>query len=93
MPDTVLMSPLLKCLLVLFFAKRSQGGSVSVSGGQTSGSTTFPVSFSLRVRATANHNGTSVAAIGVSASSTTITAYYPSSASSVRSVNYIAIGA
>ena len=30
MPDTVLIPALLKCLLVLFFAKRNQGGYVTI---------------------------------------------------------------
>lgn len=80
------------CLGSLFGGLIIQGGSITVSGGQTSGNVSFPVSFSLRVRATANHNGTNALAVAVNATSASITVTYSSSTTSNRSVNYIAIG-
>ena len=46
MPDTVLIPALLKCLLVLFFAKRNQGGTKSGVTANTEVQITPPITFS-----------------------------------------------
>ena len=79
------------CLGSLFGGLIIQGGSVSVSGGSSSGTRTLGITFHERYRGIATHNGTA-SVVGVTGTNAAITVNYSGSSSSDRVANFVAIG-
>lgn len=75
----------------LLAGPHSQGGSVSVSGGSSSGTRTLCITFTERFRIVATHNGVANV-VGVTGTNAAITVNYSGSSSNDRVANFVAIG-